>query len=157
MHSALGIVLKKIDIGEDAVLLSIYTKEFGKLRAVAQGIKKEQAKLRGHLEPLNLVTVQYVSGKNGMRLTHAALEEYWDVLRNSWPAYSSACSIAALVDNVCFENDPDKALWLLLLESFATLNQEGFSEYAALQSSFEIRFAESLGYNIREYTRGIPL
>ena len=52
MYTTEGIILKKIDVGEANALFTIYTKDYGKIRAVAQGVKKEGAKLQGHLEPL---------------------------------------------------------------------------------------------------------
>ncbi len=150
MQSAKGFVLKKIDVGEDAALFLLYTRDFGKIRVIAQGVRKEKAKLRGHLELLNLVNVQFVSAKNGMRATYANLEEYWPNIRDNWRSYSLARYMIELTDSVCFERDQNEALWLLLLECFAAMNQKDFSDHVSLKSSFELRFSKGLGYTKKE-------
>ena len=52
MHSTEGIILKKEPYGEADLLITILTKDFGKIKVMAQGVRKEAAKLKGHFEPL---------------------------------------------------------------------------------------------------------
>lgn len=152
MYSTEGVVLKRIDIAEADQLFSIYTKEFGKIRARAQGIKKEEAKLKGHLEPLSKSVISFVLGKTGERLTHALLAEFWPGMRTDLPKYAAARYIAELFDEQCFVGQSDAALWKLLLDSFESLERGDpiknvLEAIPAFVNNFEIQFLGCLGYN----------
>ena len=98
MHATGGIIFKRIDIGEADSLFTIYTKDFGKIRARARGVKKENAKLKGHLEPLSLSAVSFVSGKNGPRLTGASLIQYFPKIRGDLEKLRAASYIVEVTD-----------------------------------------------------------
>ena len=148
MHSTEGIILKKTDLGEDGALFTIYTKDFVKIRALAQGVKKEGAKLKGHLEPLSLSSVSFVLGKNGERLTHAALNNFWPGIREDYQKLAAAQKIAILVDQECLPGEKDEPLWELLAESLLVLDDQTFSSESLVNliGSFEKNFAACLGY-----------
>lgn len=142
-HTSEAIVLKKISYGECDALYDIYTKEFGKVRARAQGVKKEGAKLKGHLEPLSLVLVTFVLGKHGERLTHAVMMRFWEGIRQSQEKLFAALRITALMDEKSFSGQKDERLWELLLESLLVLDEREFSEEVFRR--FSDRFAPFLG------------
>ena len=147
MHSTQGVILKKHDVGEADAIFVIYTKDFGKIRAVAQGIKKENAKLKGHLETLSLASIQFVVGKNGERLTHAELLDYWPLLRGDREKLKNAWQIAEMINSNCLEGEKDENIWTLLVSSLSILNKESFSEAEAggFLKSVEARMLQHLG------------
>ena len=49
-----GIVIKKQNKKESDQLLTVLTKEFGKVVFTAKGVRKESAKLAGHLGLFNM-------------------------------------------------------------------------------------------------------
>lgn len=51
-HELRGFVISRKKLGDDGLILTIYTKELGKVSIVAKGIKKPSAKLRSLVEPL---------------------------------------------------------------------------------------------------------
>lgn len=59
-----ALVLKRQDYRESDSLVTVYTKDFGKLNLVARGVKKLHSKLAGHLEPANLIDLLIIKGKN---------------------------------------------------------------------------------------------
>lgn len=142
-HTSEGIVLKKIPQGEHDALYSIYTREFGKIRVRAQGVKKEGAKLKGHLEPLSLARITFVQGRHGERLTHATLMRFWEGVRQSPEKLFAGLRIAALMDERSFPGQKDEALWNLLLESILLLDESEFS--ADVLQRFSNRFDPFLG------------
>ncbi len=148
MYSTQGIVLKKHDIGETDAIFVIYTKDFGKIRAVAQGVKKEEAKLKGHLEPLSLASIQFILGKNGERLTHAELLDYWPALREDSEKLRTAWQIVELINSSCLEGEKDENIWNLLISSFSILSKETFTERFEMDKfikSVESHFYRHLG------------
>src|SRR3989338_6933725 len=124
MYSTEGIILKKINVGEAGGLFSIYTRDYGKIRALAQGVKKENAKLKGHLEPFNYCAIGFVRARNGERLTHAALFEPWVFIRTCLLKLGIASYIAEVIHQHCLEGERDENLWQFLKNSFQELEQK---------------------------------
>jgi len=143
-----GIVLKKMDIGEADVLYALYTRDYGKVVARAAGIRKNEAKLRGHLEPLSLSSVRLITGRNGERLIGATLVNFWERLRSREVSTRLAAYAARRVDEQCFAGEPDPALWDLMQMSFSLLDREDFSEDRAERflREFDVGLSRCLGH-----------
>lgn len=146
MHNTEGIVLKKESSGETDALFTIYTKDFGKILARAQGIKKENAKLKGHLEPLNLSSVSFVLGRNGERLTQATMLNYWPSIRENFEKLRAAMIIVDLIDTQHFPGEKDEKMWELILASFSALEEKQPENTEDFLRNFRKEFAAVLGY-----------
>lgn len=148
MYTTQGIVLKNRSAGEVGATIVVYTKDFGKISVYAQGIKKEEAKLKGHIEPLNLSHIGFVLGRNGERLTQASLICFWPLIRGDLQKLSSAIHIANLIDKHCFPGQKDEPLWNMLIKSFEELENNNFlkKDYFVFLRSFERKFLSVLGY-----------
>lgn len=148
MYTTEGIILKKMDIGEADMLVTIYTKDFGKIRALAQGVKKESAKLKGHLEPLGLSSISFVIGKRGERLTHAELHEFLPSIRHDLQKLTTGWRFASLVDEACMPGVPDKAIWNLFRAVLRDVEEAQYHDQKTadmLVAAFTRRLEEHLG------------
>lgn len=146
MYTTQGIILKKTGFGEADALYTIYTKDYGKIRARAQGVKKEGAKLKGHLETLNLARIGFILGKNGERLTHAELQNAWLGIRGDFEKLGAAVYMTELVDRHCLTGEKDEALWRLLTDSFGELEAVPGTDLPKFLQNFEIKLLDCLGY-----------
>ena len=148
MYSTIAIILKKITVGEGDELVICYTKEFGKIVARVQGVKKEEAKLRGHVEPLSKSAIQFVLGKNGERLIYAELLDAHRGFREALDCLFAAHYAAALVDSSCLVGEPDEQIFYLLEKSLAGLAEQKLHGAAldAWASHFEQTLLAHLGY-----------
>lgn len=148
MYRTEGIVLKKLDVGEADTLYRIYTHDYGLIRALAQGIRKEEAKLRGHLELLSLSGVRFVVGRRGEKLIAASLVRHWPRMRAREHTIRLAGEIAREVDAQCFPGEKDESVWDLLSGTFAAVDREDFSEEEVdpFLADFRNRFRAALGY-----------
>ena len=59
-----GIVLKRNKVGETDRVISLLTQEYGKLVAVAKGVRKLSSSKRAFLEPGNLVKAYFIKTKS---------------------------------------------------------------------------------------------
>jgi len=149
MYSTEGIILKKTDVGEADALYTIYTEDEGKVQALAKGVKKEQAKLKGHLETFCLSRMSLIDGRNGTpRLTRASVVNFWPRMRERETTLRLAAAVAGQVDSECLAGERDPALWGLLRASFAALDAASFSDDRAddFLRNFRIRLSSVLGY-----------
>ena len=119
VFEAEAIVLRHYPLSEAGRIVVFFTREHGKLRAVAEGIKKPKNHLTGALEPFNHVRVGFwfKEGKDlgqirGAELIGAFPGKAMDLRR------IYACSyFAELVNEIVQENQANHALFRLLLAS----------------------------------------
>ena len=72
-----AIVLSRRDFRESDQIISLYTKEKGKLELLARGVKKITSKNSAHLEPFSLVDIDIAYGKEFNHLTKVQPIEYF--------------------------------------------------------------------------------
>ena len=114
-----AVVLKREDIFEADRLYYLYTEDFGKVRAIAGGVRKINAKLTGHLEPFNLVWVELMTKKGGDLFITTALSEISLLENNVLPNQVSLfVKMSDFALKMLRGQDKDKAMWNLILNSF---------------------------------------
>ncbi len=132
-----GVVIKKTDSGEHSQLITLYTKEFGKLIAIAKSVKKNTSKQAGHLDVLNLVDFIFVAGKNYPIITSAQSLETFTGIKSLLSKNALALFVLEAVDNLVYDYDKDPALWDFLLKKLNDLDKNQF-----LNGDFEDFFTD---------------
>src|SRR5512137_2502834 len=66
-----AVVLRHSDWGEADRLLTLYTRERGKVRALAKGARRIRSRKAGHLEPFTRVTLQLAKGRDLLIVSQA--------------------------------------------------------------------------------------
>lgn len=150
-RNSTAIIINRSDYRESDSLLTVYTKDFGKLSLVARGAKKLNSKLSGHLEPLSLVDVLIIKGKGfdyiGSALGRQAFLGIKDDLNKLYFAGSALRSFNILVR----ENQPDERLFLLLQRFLEVVdnypdNDFGRENGELLYVFFALKLLSELGY-----------
>lgn len=125
-YSAHGIILRRRDYGEHERLSTIYTREYGKIEAASQGIRKIKSKLAGHTEPLTLGEFMFAHGRRTERLIQARTVRYFPSLRSDLSAQVSAFFLAEAVDLLTRAGEPDVRIFDLLLQGLAAADSGGW-------------------------------
>jgi DNA repair protein RecO (recombination protein O) len=119
-----GLVLKKVPFGEADLMLTLYTREAGKLRAVAKGARRSSSKLVGHFEPLTLTRLSLARGRNLDIITQAQTIENFTQLKSNLSALTRGLYVAELVDGFSSENHPNSSLYELTLETLEAIGED---------------------------------
>ncbi|PIR98704.1 MAG: hypothetical protein COT88_00080 [Candidatus Colwellbacteria bacterium CG10_big_fil_rev_8_21_14_0_10_41_28] len=107
-HYLKAIILDRSSWGNQDVLLTLYTKELGKIRASSKSMRKITSKLSGQLPIGSLATVRLVD--NGyLRLVDALKEEQFDLTDDT-------IKHLYFLDEVIPFNQPDRDLWYTIYE-----------------------------------------
>lgn len=151
---AFGIVIKKQDKGESDQLLTVFTKEYGKTVLLAKGVRKESAKLTGHLGLLNVSELVFVRGKRYKIITSAVERENFSVLKQDSQKVQSAKHIANLADVCVLEEEADEAIFHLVVGALDYLNRKPMNpfELKMFLRYFEFKFLCVLGYEPEDKT-----
>ena len=78
IHHTDAVILKSVHSGEANMRLWLFTKEFGLVMAMVQGVRKTEAKLKGHISEYVFVRADLVRGREVWRLVSVA--EQWNPL-----------------------------------------------------------------------------
>ncbi|MBI2676340.1 MAG: DNA repair protein RecO [Candidatus Yanofskybacteria bacterium] len=144
-----GIVIKKVDNGEYNQLVSLYTKDFGKITAVAKSIKKPNSRQAAHLDVLNLVDFLLVFGKNYPIITSAQSVETFAGIKSSFPKSAVAMFALEVFNNLVYDHEKDPALWGFFNSSLNRLNEGvlNSSEVSGFLAEIQKELISLLGYS----------
>jgi DNA repair protein RecO len=104
MYFTPAIILKKDISGEADLLVSAFTENYGKIRLLAQGARKDGAKLKGHLEPGTYALFAFVAGKNMYRLTEADTIEMFPNIAQSFQKMKARAWIFNFAERTTMED-----------------------------------------------------
>lgn len=121
-----GVFLKKSARGEADEILTIYTKDFGKLMIFGKAIRKITSKLRGGVEIFYLSEIEFIQGKVQKTLTDAILIDSFLNIRKDLLKLRVACKAAEILDELAPKEEKDERAWELLNEVFQKLNNPQF-------------------------------
>lgn len=125
-YRAEGIVLKGLDLGEADRIVTIYTRAFGKVRAVAKGVRRPTSRLVGHVEPLAHGIFQLARGRELDVLTQAETRATYRGVREELLATAAGWYVAELIDRFTVDRQPSAPTFDLLATALSHLDR-GFS------------------------------
>lgn len=139
-----GIVLRQRKLGDTDKIITLYTAEFGKLDAVAKGVRRLKSRLAGHVEPLNHGAYMLAHGRNLDIITGAQTTETFQAVRDDLGRLSHALYAAELLDRATEERAENFALFKLLLDTLRRLGGE--DDLDLTLRFFEMALLDHLGY-----------
>src|SRR3972149_8885659 len=119
-----AVVLRHSDWGEADRMLTLYTRQMGKVRAIAKGVRKVRSRKSGHLEPFTRVNLQLARGRDLFIVTQAEAVDTYLGLRDNLVRVGYASYIVELLDRFTYDEDENPSLFRLLTDSLMRLDQE---------------------------------
>ena len=139
-----AIIIKRIKLGEADRILTLYTPELGKIKAVAKGTRRPKSKLGGHVELLTHSLLMLARGRNLDIITQAQTIDNFLPLKDDLERISRGLYISELVDSFTAEHIENRRLFDLLLNSLHQLSQAQNGELVLRY--FELHLLDYLGY-----------
>ena len=122
----------------------LYTRQRGKLSAVAKGLRRPRSRLAGSLQLFSHANVQLAAGRSLEVITQAGAVDLYYHLRQEVVRYAHACYAAELLDTLVDAGLPDEGLFELVTATLHGLNAGG--DPATLTRGFEVKLLSRLGY-----------
>ena len=116
-----ALILKNFPMGEADLMVTAYTREMGKIRAVARGARRSNSKLVGHLEPLTQVRLSLAKGRSLDYVTQAQVIGNFNPLKDDLNGISKGFYLAELVDGFGSEASPNLSLYHLAVETLESI------------------------------------
>ncbi|MFP3880420.1 MAG: DNA repair protein RecO [Dehalococcoidia bacterium] len=139
-----GLVLKQTKLGEFDKIVTIFTPEFGKLKAVAKGACRPKSKLGGNVEPLTHSLLYVAKGRNLDIVTQSQTIDGFLALKSDLWRMACGLYVLELIDSFTVEGGENRHLFDLLLDTLTRLNEPDSNEIALRY--FELHLLHHLGY-----------
>ena len=143
-----AIVLKHIPLGEADYLLTLYTPDNGKIKAVARGSRRIKSRLGGHVEPLMHTSFVLNTGRNLDVVNQAEVIEGFRSIREDIQSLNLALYMVELVDHITEENEPNQPIYKLMLDCMHSIAND---PPATVLQYFQLRVIDYSGFRPELY------
>jgi DNA repair protein RecO (recombination protein O) len=143
-YSSEGVVLGRKNYGEADRILSVYSKDHGRIALIAKGIRRPKSKKRGHLEIFSLVKFQASAGRGIDIMTEAEIVDDFKEIRKSLPKVSLAYYFVEVVGKITHEGERNDELYALILTSLGKLKTA--TKLKQLRFDFILNLLTAMGY-----------
>ena len=146
--TAEAIVLRHRDWGEADRLVTLYTRQHGKIRAIAKGARKVRSRKAGHLQPFTRISVQLARARGPYIITQVETLDAYLPLREDLNLTGNASYLLELLDRFTYEEEEtNTALFRLLSDSLSRLSRG--DDIWVLLRYYEMRLLDYLGFRPR--------
>jgi DNA repair protein RecO (recombination protein O) len=148
-EQALALVVRGTDWSETSRITTLFTLEFGKVRALAKGGRRLKSNFDCAFDLLTVCRVVFLRKASGGLdlLTEARMEERFPVLRTNLPALYAGYYVAELLSDGTQDYDPHPELFEAALGTLRDLGNGADTRDAA--TGFELVWLRELGYSPR--------
>ena len=139
-----AIVISHTNFGEADRILTLFTRELGKIKSIAKGVRKEHSRKAGHLEPFTRSVLMLGRGTNFWVISQAETVDAYDPIRADLARTAMAAYCMELVDRFTTENEIHSTLYRLVKDTLARLSTQ--DPPFNIIRYFEMRFLELVGF-----------
>lgn len=116
-----GIVLRTHKLGEADRIVSVLTRQHGKVRAVAKGVRKTKSRFGARLEPPTHLGLLLYEGRELDIVTQAETIDHFRAIREDLDRLTRAVTMLEAADQLSLEGEGNPPLYQMLLGALRTL------------------------------------
>ncbi len=149
MDKATALVVRTYDFSETSRIAILWTREFGKVRALAKGAKRLKSNFDSALDLLTVCAIVLIRKSTGGLdlLTEAQTLERFAPLRHDLSALYGGYYVAELLGDWAPDHDPHPELFDEALRTLRDLGQPGYASGPRIMR-FELVLMRELGYGL---------
>ena len=141
-----GIIIKRRNFNEADRILTVMTRDYGKLQIKAAGVRKITSRRAAHIELLNYTILHLYKGKTFSILTEAKMLDDFSQVKGDFEKVGLAYHLCELVDGLCPENQENSKVFFLLQKTLAELSRR--------TDVSDVTFSQYTKSEIDDYTLG---
>ena len=128
-----GVVLRTQKLGEADRIITLLTRQNGRVRAVAKGVRRTKSRFGARLEPFTHVDVMIHPGRSLDVITQAeVIRPYGAPLASDYPRYTAGTAMLETAERFTpMEKEPALRQFLLLIGGLRALGETGEDEASA--------------------------
>jgi len=138
-----AIVLKRINYKDADKIITLYTKEEGKLTALAKGIRKISSRKKSHLELFNIIDCYLVEGKNWYIITQAESIKSFKKIKDDLELTQMGYYALEIFEKLIQDGEPNEQLFNLLANTFIQLSEK---RNINIINAFNLKLIKLIGF-----------
>ncbi len=139
-----GVILSRRNFGEADRLITIYTRDFGKVTVIAKGVRRPRSRKAGHLELGSWCKLFIAKGKNLDILTEVEIKKAFGIDNFTYAKANKIYHLLELVNKLTPEHQKNQKLFNLLV-NFLNLTAAG-EDFNLVSGIFKIKVMSNLGF-----------
>lgn len=143
--SVTGLILKRTNTGEQDRVVTVFTKEYGKMVCVAKGSRKITSSKLAALEPGCLVKLYCVETKSLAIVTQAQLIDDFSALKGSLTSLRKFFQVLEMLDVLLVEEDEQQEVFGIALHLLSHMEEDEANKTHIVRFAFG-RILELLGF-----------
>jgi DNA repair protein RecO (recombination protein O) len=146
-EKAIAIVLRLVDFSETSLVVTLFSREFGKIRALAKGGRRPKGPFESALDLLNVCRIVFLRKSSDALdlLTEAKLERRFRAAARDLSSLYAGYYVAELLNDLTDDYDPHPALFDAACDTLAAL-AAGQGTVAGHVLRFELTALALLGH-----------
>lgn len=146
LYSIEAIVLSRKNYGEADRIVTVFSKEFGKLRLVAKGIRRITSKRASHVEIFTKLICSVHASKTMDSIIEAQAVESYPAIRKDLDRVGVAYLLCELIDTLMGERQEHRDVYALLGAAFAEIGMTTGDELYRVSREFAQKLLWILGF-----------
>ncbi|HZK18801.1 MAG TPA: DNA repair protein RecO, partial [Clostridia bacterium] len=143
LYKTSALVLRNNKLKDANKLLTLYSPDYGKIKAVAYGVAKPKSRKRGAVQPFCYSNFLLYRGKELDSVSQCEWIELFPAIRSDLNKMAYVSYAVELVDRFTVEGEPNKEIFKLLLYTLYYFEREGDESFLRI---FEAKLIKALGY-----------
>ena len=148
-----GIILKRINYKDADKILTIYTKESGKISAIAKGIRKINSKRKSHLELLNHIKLHLIKSNGMYIVAQTEVISTNPKIRGDLEKTQLAYYITEVFDKLIPEEEQNDLLFRFLEKTLKLLNSQADINFV---NGFNLKLLKLTGFYSKNKINDFP-
>ena len=141
-----AIIIKRRNFNESDRIITILTRDMGKLSVKAQGVRKITSRRSSHIELLNHTQISLYKASHIPVLVEAQMINSFAEIKNDLQKTGFAYHMCELIDGLCPEGQEQHGIFTLLKNTLNQLSLVNSDELVFTIHNFEIGLLTQLGF-----------
>ena len=147
-YNTKAVVLKNINYKDKDRIYTLFTRRYGKISALARGVRKISSRRSGNLDTLNFINVKITENQKGFRnIDEVETIKSYKSIKDNLNLSKNAYYITELLFKALEEDEEAHDIFDFLIKVL-NLFEENKIKPEILVCFFELKFLELLGYKI---------
>ncbi len=141
-----GIVLKSFDFRETSRIATFFTRDFGKVKGVLKGIRKDPRKFGSSIEKFSVNDIVYYQYRNSdiHLVSHCDMKDFFSGLRQDLERMTAASYASELIDTLMPAEEQNLEIYGLMQAFLHAL--QSTSDVSKLVQTFQIKILSLSGF-----------
>lgn len=141
-----AIILRSVKFGDTSKILTLYSKNNGKINCIVKGARNIKSKVLGVIEPFNHITIVFYNKQNRdlQMLSKAETIKNFSLIKTDLDKLTICYRILEMMNKAVYDKEHSQELFEMLIKIFSYINEnstENFNPYLY----FQIHLCEVLG------------